>query len=132
MTELEAIIAAGPQHPQYAFVTGTSTMADKIEDGGPAYPQMMPPLLRLTPSQIEAADLAPKPGSFIPVEPGVVEVIGQGISARDYFAAAALQGMNASCQSATSWPDETASGTMARVAYMQADAMLSARKKGGE
>lgn len=76
-------------------------MADKIEDGGPAFPQYIPE---------DACGSA-----------------YEGISARDYFAAAALTGMMAYGMTEKLDPDE-----LAHDAYCTADAMLSARKKGGE
>jgi hypothetical protein len=47
----------------------------------------------------------------------------KGMSLRDYFAAAALQGMSANTL-CNDWPPEI----LAKTAYQQADAMLAARE----
>lgn len=67
----------------------------KIETGGPAFPPMHDP-----------------------------ETHPSGATLRDYFAAAAMQGMVAQSESG-GWPAEG----IAKAAYRQADAMLAARKE---
>jgi len=103
----------------------SAVMADKIDDGGPAFPQpALPPMFRATPMQIDAA-LLNTPGSILPIDaqPVSIELIGQGLSIRDYFAAAALQGMIAS--------GIAPQGNISVISYEVADEMLAARKKGG-
>ena len=62
-------------------------------------------------------------GQAYPVTVGHA-VIGKGMTLRDYFAAAALQGMLAS-----SSPGQFSEADYAGAAYAQADAMLSERTK---
>lgn len=54
-----------------------------------------------------------------------------GMTLRDYFAAAALTGMNATLVETTNWPTADGANLMAEAAYRQADAMLAARQGGG-
>lgn len=54
-----------------------------------------------------------------------------GMLLRDYFAAAALTGMNATLVETTNWPTADGANLMAEAAYRQADAMLAARQGGG-
>jgi hypothetical protein len=74
-------------------------MSGKIDDGGPAFPT--------------AADNGHSTNQ-------------DGMSLRDYFAAAALQGFLSNQALATIHQSELAKG-----AYEYADAMIEARKKGG-
>jgi hypothetical protein len=80
-------------------------MADevkKIDDGGPAYP------CHTDQVQIDRTNNR------------VIPVLHGGMSLRDYFAAAALQGM---ASSEHTWSN------IAKSAYLAADAMIAARKK---
>ena len=52
-----------------------------------------------------------------------------GMTLRDWFAGQALAGMNASLTSASDWPRPEHIEVLARHAYKQADAMLTARKR---
>lgn len=93
-------------------------MADKIEDGGPAYP---------------------RPEVWKP-DGTMCALALDGMSLRDYFAAAALASVlsdHAHDWELTAWFGKHATGVtkqqiLSRRAYDIADAMLSARKKGGE
>jgi hypothetical protein len=83
-------------------------MADevkKIDDGGPAYP------CHTDQVQIDRTNNR------------VIPVLHGGMSLRDYFAAAAMQGMLASGGTYDSW------AALVRDAYAVADAMIAARKK---
>lgn len=96
-------------------------MSDKIDDGGPAFPQWAPPLVMTT-----AANLTPtKPGEILPLgDAGKFELIGTGMSLRDWFAGQALTGMLAG---------GFANGSQASAfAYMYADTMLAERAKRGK
>lgn len=73
----------------------------KIDDGGYAFPR--------------AATETNNPNMFF--EPQ------EGMTLRDYFAAAALQGILAN-------PTEVSSATVVKASYEYADAMLAARKEG--
>ncbi len=88
-------------------------MADTIDDGGPAFPVEC--VYDQDGNILQGSQTGPHTGWH------------EGISARDYFAAAALQGMMAYGMTEKLDPDE-----LAHDAYCTADAMLSARKKGGE
>lgn len=81
-----------------------------IEDGGPAFPR---------PSSIDHTDGDLFDGNRTVPEQG-------GMSVRDYFAAAALQGMLAT------WTPEQVfdPAVTARVAYRLADALVAAREGG--
>lgn len=99
-------------------------MADKIEDGGPAFPQhYMPPMImgKATGDLLHVAT-----GDALPVSGfGSIEIIGQGISARDYFAAAAISKMiDLSQERDGGWSTEN----VAAGCYNLADAMLKARE----
>lgn len=83
-------------------------MADKIDDGGPAFAR---------PSSQDGN--GPRAEFFTAQD---------GLSIRDYFAAAALQGLLAYWRGSGS--DEP-TRYFPRRAYEYADAMLAARKKGG-
>ena len=77
---------------------------DKINDGGPAFPN-------------DAAALRKEQ---------------EGMRLRDYFAAAAMQGMLADSQTRESCPEyqvEKWTRSFARVCYCFADAMIAAREK---
>lgn len=60
---------------------------------------------------------------YIPSIPGAQEFVFYGMSLRDYFAAAAMQG----ALSRESWSGEDAD--IAKGAYQMADAMMKARKQ---
>jgi hypothetical protein len=80
----------------------------KDNDGGPAFP---------------VADFKGLDGFSYPTG-------APGMTLRDYFAAQALAGMNASLISSSEFPiDPLVLVTMAESAYAQADAMLEAQKK---
>ena len=83
-----------------------------IETGGPAFPA----------GSVRKSRPAHDPGGNW-VETDRVQPLHQGLTMRDYFAAAAMQGMVAQPESG-GW---TAEG-IAKAAYQQASAMLSARK----
>ena len=84
-----------------------STMSNRT-DGGPAFPQI----------SFDEAGLASK-------------AMQGGVSVRDYFAAAALQGLlSFSSYDAIAWPDEDNQCRIdVRIAYRYADAMLAERQK---
>lgn len=92
-----------------------------IETGGPAFPMQEP-------QAIHAYAVAAVDGITDPDErdraylKARAEAVG-GATLRDYFAAAAMQGMVAQPESG-GWPAEG----IAKAAYQQADAMLAARK----
>ena len=81
-------------------------MTTKLKNGGPAFPAP------------QLSDI----GACTPAE-------AAGMSLRDYFAAAAMQGELAG--NAGEWRD-TSVGDLARWSYRVADAMLAERAKGGE
>jgi hypothetical protein len=54
----------------------------------------------------------------------------EGMSLRDYFAAAALQGLLAACRPGYEYTGDNAPQRCAAEAYRYADAMLAARKGG--
>ena len=81
-------------------------MSNQINDGGPAFP------------------LGPTAGTMKPMQDGTLIVthygMEPGVTIRDYFAAAALQGMNLDFNFSCT--------TYAMDAYLIADAMLKARE----
>ena len=70
-------------------------------DGGPAFPS--------------------RSANIVPIN----EIVHSGMSLRDYFAAAALQGICAHRAVTDEWAEEN----LARAAYHWADAMLAEREK---
>jgi hypothetical protein len=76
---------------------------NKIDDGGPAFP--------IPYGQVMSED-------------------GKGMSLRDYFAAAALQGALASSDRADGETYEEVRKNICRICYEYADDMLAARKEG--
>lgn len=92
----------------------------KIDDGGSAFP-VIPPTMEVA-DQVFPANGYPYPES--------------GMSIRDYFAGQALAGEFASQSEADGMiPNSTTGEWMvdrARLFYRMADAMLAARKAGGE
>lgn len=93
-----------------------------IEDGGPAFPMQEP--LAIHAYAIAAidgiTDLDERERAYIKAR---TEAIG-GLSMRDYFAAAALQGLVAG-----DVKTDVSNEAVAGVAYALADAMLAARKE---
>jgi hypothetical protein len=62
--------------------------------------------------------------------PQPLELIGRGMSLRDYFAAKALQGMMAYCnKDRGDFHTNSSFENNAKYAYQQADAMLKAREQ---
>lgn len=109
-------------------------MSDKIEDGGPAFPQCgVPPIFSLTRGDAPD-DFKSGPGEMLPVAPGKIEIIGQGLSIRDWFAGQALAGWLATYGDVVSHPAATGDQEQAAfLSYKIADAMLAERsKKKGE
>ena len=86
--------------------------APKIDDGGPAFPM---------PNGTERATFYGPGGSEYT---RTVDVAKGGLTIRDYFAAAAMQGMIGCGGTYDKW------ATLARDAFDVADAMLAARKGG--
>ena len=84
-------------------------MSNQINDGGPAFP--------LGPTDSTMKPHADGGGHMIVTHYGMES----GVSIRDYFAAAALQGLMAD-GGGTSWDDD------AKAAYRAADAMIKARE----
>jgi hypothetical protein len=90
---------------------------DNINDnGGPAFPWQL---------NCPAGSLNPRSGQIVPSGTNHVEVF-PGITARDYFAAKAMQGMMARD---TYDSGQASPGERAALAYIEADAMLAARSK---
>jgi hypothetical protein len=82
--------------------------ADKINDGGPAFP-VLPPL-------------GPDGTSAVGYP-----YVASGLSVRDYFAAKAMPQVLVQCASDTRNPGESIEDYFARRAYLLADAMLRAK-----
>lgn len=91
-------------------------MADKIDDGGPAFPVVGHPM-----------------GEYRDGSPILGAQLFHGLTLRDYFAGQAMQGMGTWSPLAHS-DLQTPSALQARAewAYQQADAMLAERAKGGQ
>lgn len=93
----------------------------KIETGGSAFPMQEPQSIHAYAVAAVAGitDADERDRAYLKAR---AEAVG-GATLRDYFAAAAMQGMVAQPESG-GWPAEG----IAKAAYQQADAMLAARK----
>ena len=93
-----------------------------IETGGPAFPMQGPQAIHAYAAAATdgITDLDERDRAYLKAR---AEAVG-GATLRDYFAAAAMQGMAAQPESG-GWPAEG----IAKAAYQQADAMLAARKE---
>ena len=82
------------------------------DDGGPAFPHLNP-MMRMGDDGKTIERAAPEL---------------DGMSLRDWFAGHALAGMNATLTDAANWPQEDGARQMAKYAYLQADAMIAAKR----